>query len=226
MSKKWTKRQARTGGTVEPASVNDELRSQQSSITTLDREQFDRNWTEETYLTQYAIHRVYHSPRYPASNGEQQLQSAEADTPPNAFMSVTPPLDVGGWFDIDYGGSTEIPLTGFKGGNLFVEWSGNAYVFGAFSDTTNMEFPKLPRHLGLRILVNSTVVCEHRGPAYHESFRIFGTGNFPPGDLSMRLQLKVTSVGPDDPLTANGVPDDIPQAHAYSNKYLAIGRFR
>jgi hypothetical protein len=221
--KKWTKRQARSGGTASPAAINDEFRAQQSSITTLDREQFEADWVDENRLTQYAIHRVYHSPRYPTGDGEQQLQSG--NVPDNAFESVTPPLDVGGWFDVDYGGG-EISLAGFKGGNLFVEWSGNAYVFGAFADTVNLEFPKLPRYLGLRILVNSTVLVENRGPAYHEAFRIFGTGNFPPGDLTLRLQLKITSVGPDDPLTANGVPEDIPQAHTYSNKYLAIGRFR
>jgi hypothetical protein len=51
--------------------------------------------------------------------------------------------------------------------------------------------------------------------------------NFPPGDLSVRLQAKMTSVGPDDPLETNGgVSFDIPQVHLYSNKYLAIGRFR
>jgi hypothetical protein len=222
--KKWTKRQARSGGTVEPASVNDEFRAQQSSITTLDREQFDRNWTDDTYLTQYAIHRVYHSPRYPTGDGEQQLQSS--NVPVNAFLSVTPPLDVGGWYDVDYGGS-EITLDGFKGGNLFVEWSGNAVVFGTFASTTSLEFPLLPRYLGLRILVNSTVLVENRGPFCHEAFRIFGTGQFPPGDLTLRLQLKVTSVGPDDPLVTSNVPaEDVPQAHCYANKYLAIGRFR
>jgi hypothetical protein len=82
-----------------------------------------------------------------------------------------------------------------------------------------------PKYLNLRILVNNTLLAERRGPALHEHFRIFGSMNFPPGDLSVRLQAKMTSVGPDDPLE-NTTPKDIPQVHLYSNKYLAIGRFR
>ena len=35
--KHWTQRQALTGVSVSPDSINDELRAQQSSITTLDR---------------------------------------------------------------------------------------------------------------------------------------------------------------------------------------------
>jgi len=224
MAKKWTKREARTGGTVSPSAINDELTAQRSSVTTLDREQFAPNFVNEARTTLNAIHRVYHSSRY-NTDGEQSLRSSTATTPSNAFQAVTPPLDVGGWFDVDYGAGN-ISLPGFKGGNLFIEWSGNAYVFGAFASTVNMPMPRLPRYLGLRILVNSVLLVQHRGPAYHESFRIFGAAQFPPGDLTLRLQLKVTSVGPDDPLKADGVPEDVPQAHAYSNKYLAIGRFR
>ncbi len=224
MSKKWTKRQALAGGTVEPASVNDELRAQQSSITTLDREQFDADFVTESYVKQFAIHRVYHSARHPSTNGEQQLRSVTANTPTNGWLSVTPPKDVGGWFDVDYG-SGGVTLTGFKGGNLYAEWSGNAYVYGLFADTTNLAFPKLPKFLGLRILCNSVLVVEHRGPAYHESFRIFGNGTFPPGDLTLNFQLRVTSVGPDEPLN-DTTPKDLPQAHCYSNRYFATGRFR
>ena len=46
MTKKWTEREALTGGTVEPDSLTDEFRAQQSSITTLDREQLPDAFVE------------------------------------------------------------------------------------------------------------------------------------------------------------------------------------
>ena len=222
--KKWTQRELRAGGVAEPSAINDELRAQQSSITTLDREQLETDWVDEGYLADYALHRVYADPRYPSgSYGEQTIQSDPTVTPSNGFLSITPKLDPGSWFDVDET-SGAITLTGFKGGNLYVEWSGNALVFPVFADTTNLEFPKLPKYLSLRILVNGTQLAERRGAAYHEHFRIFGAANYPAGDLELRLQGKITGVGPDEPLVTNG--DDIPQAHIYSNRYFAIGRFR
>jgi hypothetical protein len=53
MAKKWTQRELRQGGVVEPSAINDELRAQQSSMTTLDREQYDSNWVEPPYLADY-----------------------------------------------------------------------------------------------------------------------------------------------------------------------------
>jgi len=224
--KKWTQRELRTGGVVEPSAINDELRAQQSSMTTLDREQFDKDWVEDTDLKDNAILTATVDGIYPsASYGEQSLQSGTGDVPVNSFTGITAKLDPGSWFDLS--STAAITLEGFRGGNLFVEWSGNAYVFPTFSDTVNLEFPMNPKYLNLRILVNNTLLAERRGPALHEHFRIFGSMNFPPGDLSVRLQAKMTSVGPDDPLETNGGASfDIPQVHLYSNKYLAIGRFR
>ena len=224
MSKKWTQREVRTGGVVEPSAINDELRAQQSSMTTLDREQFDRDWVDDATLKDEAILKAIMSPKYPAATyGEQRLQSVTGDVPTNAFTGITPELDPGSWFDLDQ--ATTVNMSGFKGGNLFVEWSGNAYVFPTFSDTANLEFPQNPKYLMFRILVNSTLLTERRGVALHEHFRVFGARNFPAGPLEIRLQAKMTSVGPDDPLTTSA-PKDIPQVHIYSNKYLVIGRFR
>jgi len=221
--KKWTQRELRSGGVVEPSAVNDELRAQQSSMTTLDREQWDEDWVDETHLADHALHRVWANCRY-STYGEQQTQSAAADTPGNAFLSITPKLDPGAWFNMNPADGV-ISLTGFKGGSLLIEWSGNSYVFPPFSDTTNLEYPQNPKYLNLRILVNNTLLVERRGTAYHEHFRVFGVGNFPPGTVEVQLQGKITGVGPDDPIeTAAG--EEIPQVHIYSNKYCVIGRFR
>lgn len=225
--KKWTQRELRAGGVVDPSAVNDELRAQQSSMTTLDREQLSADWINETHLADYAIIRGYFDARYPSTNyGEQTIQSDAAVTPSNGFLSIIPRLDPGSWFDINET-SGAITLSGFKGGNLFAEWSGNALVFPPFAATQKIEFPQNPKYLGLRILVNNSLLVERRGPAYHEHFRIFGAGNFPAGDLELRLQAKVTSVGPDDPLVIlPGGTQQVPQAHLYSNKYCVLGRFR
>lgn len=224
MAKKWTQRELRTGGVVEPSAINEELRAQQSSITTLDREQYDKDFVDDTLMADNAILKVEVAPIYPSGTyGEQKLQSATGDVPPHSFTGITPKLDPGSWFDIDP--TTAISMTGFKGGNLYVEWSGNAYVFPTFSDTENLEFPMNPKYLSFRILVNSTLLVERRGVALHEHFRCFGAANFPPGLLVIRLQAKMTGVGPDDCIV-NTTPKDIPQVHIYSNKYLAIGRFR
>ncbi len=217
--KHWTQREVRTGGTVSPASVQAEMTSSQGSIATLDRSQLPAACIDASRLKQHALHRVYEAS--PWTTTGEQTAVVDDGTPLNNWKAFTYQTYNTGWTTV-----ATATLDGFKGGNLFVEWSGNAYVFGAFAATVNMPMPRLPRYLGLRILVNSVLLVEHRGPAYHESFRIFGADQFPPGDLTLRLQLKVTSVGPDDPLTSNGVPEDVPQAHAYSNKYLAIGRFR
>jgi hypothetical protein len=223
--KKWTQRELRQGGVVEPSAINDELRAQQSSMTTLDREQYDKDWVEPTYVADYALHRVWVDPRYPSGDyGEQDTQASDGEVPVNSFLGITAELDPGGWFDLASAAGT-ITLPGFKGGNLLVEWSGNCYVLPNFSDTQNQEFPQNPKYVNFRILVNNTLLTERRGTGYHEHFRVFGSRNFPPGDLEVRLQAKVTSVGPDDVIETT-TPRDIPMVHIYSNKYFIIGRFR
>ena len=77
----------------------------------------------------------------------------------------------------------------------------------------------------LRILVSGVLLAERRGPAYHESFRVFGSGMFPSGDLSVELQWRLIEPGSDDPIEDLG-GKNVVQGHIYSQKYFAIGRFR
>ena len=68
--KHWAQRQATSGGTLEPSAVNDELRAQQSSITTLDRDQLPDNYADEARVKDYALLRSYVDAQYP-TGGEQ-----------------------------------------------------------------------------------------------------------------------------------------------------------
>jgi hypothetical protein len=101
--KKWTTREVRDGASVSPDSVNVELHAQQSAITTLDREQLATNFVDEDRLQNYALHRVWHSPRFPTGDGEQQLQAADADTAGRAWLAVNAYNSPGAWFSADYG---------------------------------------------------------------------------------------------------------------------------
>ena len=172
--KKWTKRDATLEAAVSPAAVNDELRASQSSITTLDRDQLPAEFVDQARLETYALHRVYVADKW--GTGEQ-TSAADAEVLPRAWRAATYQTYTGGWLPGVAG--TTVDLTGFKGGHLFIEWSGNAYVFGPMADGANQTHPGTPRHMRLRILVSGVVLAEQRGPAYHESFRIFGTGVFP-----------------------------------------------
>ena len=220
--KKWTKRDATLEAAVSPAAVNDELRASQSSITTLDRDQLPAEFVDQARLETYALHRVYVADKW--GTGEQ-TSAADADVLPRAWKAATYQTYTGGWLPGVAG--TTVDLTGFKGGHLFIEWSGNAYVFGPMADGANQTHPGTPRHMRLRILVSGVVLAEQRGPAYHESFRIFGTGVFPSGDLSVQLQWRLTEPGSDDPIETNNVGNNnVVQGHIYSQRYFAIGRFR
>ena len=218
--KKWTKRDATERTTASPAAVNDELRSSQSSITTLDRDQLPGDVVDQSRLQTYALHRVYLAEKW--GSGEQTA-AADTDVLARAWKAATYQTYSGGWLS----GVTGAPvtLTGFKGGHLFLEWSGNAYVFGAMADGVSQPKPGSPRYMRLRILVSGIVLAERRGPAYHESFRIFGSGVFPSGDLSVELQWRLIEPSADDPIEDLG-GKNIVQGHIYSQKYFAIGRFR
>jgi len=218
--KKWTKRDATSAGTVSPGAVNDEMRAQQSSITTLDRDQIPADFVDETRLETYALHRVYVVEKW--GTGEQ-TSAADTDVLERAWRAATYQTYTGGW--LPGVATSSITLTGFKGGHLFLEWSGNAYVFGAMADGVSQTHPGTPRYMRLRILVSGVLLAERRGPAYHESFRVFGSGMFPSGDLSVELQWRLIEPGSDDPIEDLG-GKNVVQGHIYSQKYLAIGRFR
>lgn len=218
MSKKWTQRQARTGGTVQPDAINEELRAQQSSITTLDREQLPDDFADASRLTPYALQRVYNAPSLGAlsvGNGTNVAANMWLD-------SVTTANATGAWRDA----AAPITLSSFAGGHLFIEWSGNGLVYQEFALTTGtQQYPFNPKYLNLRIMVNNSIITEARGPSTHESFRVFGGQIFPAGDLSLRLQFKTVQVSADDPVTTQA-GFDVMQAHIYGMKYLAVGRFR
>lgn len=220
--KKWTQRDATSKATVSPDAVNDELRSSQSSITTIDRDQLPADFVDQARLETYAIHRVYVSEKW--GTGEQTA-AADTEVQPRAWRAATYQTYTGGWISGVSG--SDITLTGFKGGHLFFEWTGNSYVFGAMADGVNFEHPGTPRHMRLRILVSGVLLAEQRGPAYHESFRIFGSGMFPAGDLSVQLQWRLFEPGMDDPIETLTVGNNnVVQGHIYSQRYFAVARFR
>ena len=69
--KQWTQREATQGATASPDAVNDELRAQQSSITTLDRDQLPDDYVNSTRLVLGALHHSYTASSYPAADGQQ-----------------------------------------------------------------------------------------------------------------------------------------------------------
>lgn len=219
--KRWTHREARAGVTVSPNSVNVELRSQQSSITTLDRTQLPAEFVDEDNLTAGAIARCY-SLKAAGTSGEQ---SADRDTSTvsNGWQCVTYQSGVCGWTDA----ADPITLTDFKGGSLYGEWSGNGLINPAFCATSGNIFPGSPKYLRLRILVNGTVFAVRRGVAHHEHFRIFGVQRYPQGTLTVQLQFNLPEADPNDLLRASGIGNkNIPQAHIYGMRYFFQGRFR
>lgn len=217
MTKKYVERESLPGGVLEPDAANVAFRTQQSSATTLDRDQLPEDFVDTDRLAQYGVYRVYHDLRMGAS-GEQGLRSTTV--PSRSWLALTAQNDPGSWYS-----AATATFPDFKGGNLFMEWSGNGFHFPCFAKTTNLTYPLNPKYLNLRLLVNGQTFAERRGVAYLEHFRIFGNRNLPSGDLTVEFQFRMTTVGPDDPLvTANA--DDYMQAHLFSLKYFAIGRFR
>jgi hypothetical protein len=221
--KHWAQRQATSGGTLEPSAVNDELRAQQSSITTLDRDQLPDNYADEARVKDYALLRGYVDAQYPAGSGEQDTVVETYIGAGNMWDSVTFRVYPGGWKNVSAGNGIE--LTGFKGGHLHIEWTGNGYIFGSMASGANIPSPDSPRYLNLRITVNGVTIAEKRGPGCHEAFRVIGSSLVPQGDVKVRLQWRITGPSEDDAVnTTAGLP--VPQAHLYGMRYLAIGRWR
>ena len=217
--KHWTQREVRAGGTVSPDAVNNEMRAHQSSIITLDRSQLPADWVDENNLTDFAIHRVY-ADKIAGLTGGEITANVDTNTPSNGWRCITYQTGLSGYVLVK-----AVTLSGFKGGSLYGEWSGNALVLPAFCNTLNNTRPGSPKYLGFRILVNGTVFAVRRGVGTHEHFRIFGNGRSPQGDLSIELQLHITDADPNEPIKTNA-GDNIPQVHLYSARYLFIGRWR
>jgi hypothetical protein len=221
--KKWTQRQAVAGAAVEPALINDELSAQQSSITTLDRAQLPAGWVDETRLVQGALHRVWQDSGYPTT-GEQQLER-DTQVHPMAWISSTLQVQTGGWVPI---ATQPLILTGFKGGNLFVEWSCNVWAYNAFVHGLNDGSPYSPNYVRLRCVVNGQVIAERRGGAYHQTSRLIGNVQLPAGDITVSFQYQLTSASQDwaqtlDPIVGT---QHTPYGHLWNSRYLIIGRHR
>ena len=221
--KKWTQHEATTGLAVSPALVNNELTAQQSSATTLDRTQLPSNWADNTRLKDGALHQVWADAAYPVT-GEQ---NAEVDliVPPMGWMSSTLQVRSGGWRSVS---SQPLLLQGFKGGNLFLEWSCNVWVNNIFVHGVNDGRPFSPNYMRLRAVVNGTVIAERRGGGYHQTSRLIGNAQLPAGDLSIELQFQLTP--PSEDCATNLDPSvgsyHMPYGHLWNSRYLIIGRFR
>lgn len=233
--KYWTQHQARPSQTTEADQLNAELRSSQSAITTLDRTQAPSLAYDDTYVGQYALHQMWASGGNPASlqgplwnsgttRGEQtNVRADAADTIGYQFRAVTYQGYSGGW-ETAY---TQT-LTGFKGGHLHIEWAGQAAIFPGFQQTQNNDHPPNPKYMRLRIQVAGVTLVERQGCARSmDSFRVFGGGLYPQGDLQVEYQWRFTPAGQDDAIIDQGTGNPhLMQAHLWGNKVLAIARYR
>lgn len=219
--KHWTTRQAVARSVIAPDTINDELAVSQSSITTLDRSQMPPDWCNASRLEDYALHRVYQDPLYPLSRGGEQTADQDTSVPNNSWISSTIQVHLGDWTNI----GPAVPLPGFKGGSLYMEYGCNSYANNIFADGINDGRPGSPAYVRLRILVNGITLAERRGKASHGRCRVFGSLQLPAGDLTVNLQFKLTEASEDAALVtlAGG---HLMQAHIYAGRYLAIGRWR
>ena len=217
--KRWTQREVRSGGTVSPDSIQAEMTSSQGSIAALDRSQLPAAAIDNTRLKDYATHRVYEEIPW-TTNGEQEAVQ-DTDAPLNNFAGFTYQLYSSGWVTV-----ATTTLSAFKGGSLFAEWSGNAYVYPANTQPLLANVEMVPRYVRLRLLVAGRVLVETLGPASHEHFRIFGSGIFEQGDLEVSAQVRLTDTTYDDMVEEVTTNDPLCQAHVYSMRFLAVGRWR
>lgn len=219
MTKKYVERESLPGGVLEPDAANVAFRTQQSSVTTLDRDQLPEDFVDTDRVAQCGVFRVYHITRV-GSTGEQPLKTIASAVTSRNWLALTAQNDPGSWYN-----AATTTFSDFKGGNLFMEWSGNGFHFPCFAKTESLTYPLNPKYLNIRLLVNGQVFAERRGVAYMEHWRLFGNRNLPSGDLTVEFQFRMTTVGPDDPLETTNA-DDYMQAHLFSLKYFAIGRWR
>jgi len=216
--KKWTQLEARTGASISPDLVNDELRAQQSSMTTLDRSQMPSGFVNAARLKDYALMQAWYDDQV-GSTGEQTNEQ-DTGVPTAAWVSSTIQTSRGSWRTL----VTET-LAGFRGGSLYVEWSANVYVNNIFANGLNDGSPGSPNYMGMRILVNGINLAERRGGGLHQQCRIFGSQLFPPGDVSLSLQWRSGDQSQDAAQTTSG-GSRVPYGHLWNNRWLAIGRYR
>ena len=235
--KYWTNHQARTNQTTEADQLNAELRSSQSAITTLDRTQTPAQAYNNTNVVTNAVRQVWASGGQPAglqgplwgsgtTRGEQEnIRATTANTLATQFRAVTYQEYSGGWRT-----AHTQTLTGFQGGQLHIEWAGLAAIFPAFQQTNHNNHPPNQKRMRLRISVAGVVMVERLGTAKSmDSFRIFGSGLYPQGDLTVEYEWRFTPAGQDDAIVYTGAPaagKHLMQAHVFGSKVLAIARYR
>lgn len=222
MSRKWTTYQQRDKHLLDADAITEEFRSNQSSVTTLDRTQLPAGCATADRIKDGALHRIW-TTEITSGTHPGEINSPYRDGSTTAWQFEAPTYQVygGSWHTL----STQT-LTGFKGGNLYIEWQGSCYVNGLCHQTFNNAYPPNPKHFNLRIVVAGINVGDFWGPAIGcQSYRVFGTAQLPPGDHTVLLQWRGTASGPDDIVT-NNAGQHVMQFHSWGNKSLAIGRFR
>ena len=229
--KYWTKHQARANQTAESDQLNAELRASQSAITALDRTQTPNRAYDRTEVTQYALRQVWTTvdaggnPMWGSgtTQGEQtNARSLTADTYSYQFLAVTYQLYNGGWRT-----AYTQTLNGFAGGHLHIEWGGQACVNLAFTQTYNNVYPANPKYMQFRIRIAGVTMVERKGVARSmDTFRVFGSGMYPQGDLQVEYQWKLTAAGQDDAIVSTPTGNHLMQGHIWGNKVMAIARYR
>lgn len=232
--KQWTKNDARPNQTVEADQFNDQHTAFRSQMTGLDRAQYPEDCVLPDNIVPNAMHKVWVFDPWNTgvanALGEQTaLRSLSADTRPDQFMAATYTNHTSGWVTV-----FETTLAPFKGGNLLIEWAGNSAIQQFFHWTANAmwnppvkSFPN-DKYLGLRILVNGVVLTERIGPAKPvDHFIISGAQQLPSGPVTLTCQMNPTGAGPDDAVVDDsGAANHLMQAHLFSNRVVAIGRWR
>jgi hypothetical protein len=223
--KRWTERQATLNTTVSPDTLNKELESSQSSMTTLSREQVPANWLDPTRLVDYAIHRVWQDAQWPGASDGQQQADADANVQSRSFLASTIQVHAGGWTNVS---NSPITLTGFKGGNLYFEYGANVYANNIFARGIDDGYPGSPGYMRMRVTVNGITLVDRRGKTFHGRQRIFGSSIFPAGDLSVQVQFRLTDPSGDANANTNAAPpaNNIVFGHVWGGRYLAVGRWR
>lgn len=236
--KQWTKHDARSNQTVEADQFNEQHTSFRSQMTGLDRAQYPENCAVPGNIVDNAMHKVWVFDPWDTgvanALGEQTaLRSAAADTRGDQWMAGTYVNHTSGWVTV-----FETTLSPFKGGNLMVEWAGNSAIQQFFHWTTNTRWapsasPAVQSHpndkyMALRILVNGVVLTERLGPAKPiDHFIISGAQQLPSGPVTLTCQMNPTGAGPDDAVVDDsGSENHLMQAHLFSNRVVAIGRWR
>lgn len=221
MSKKWTTYEQRDKNLLDADAITEEFRSNQSSITTLDRTQMPVDAVTDARLAPGALHRIYTTELSGGTNAGEQNNYRDTTTSAWQFLAATYQVYGGSWQTL-----FNETLTDFHGGNLFIEWGGSCFVNGLCHQTINANYPPNPKHFNLRIIVGGVEVANSWGPAIGcQSYRLFGTHQLPPGNHEVSFQWRGTSSGPDDIVDTPGGAR-LMQFHSWGNKALAIGRFR